>query len=89
MRLDKGFQLPDPNLVQGLEPAVKTYLTRINGRIRDLARDTLDEIAYNGVSGTEVIDDGTTRLTRVIVNGKITSITTAASSGATISWTET
>jgi hypothetical protein len=88
MRLPRnGIQLPDPALIPNQDAALLQYLVVLNNRLRDVFSMIWDDMAGRTVSGTLIVDNGTTRVTITTVRGKAQGITTAASSGATISWT--
>ncbi len=87
VKLKKVLDLPDPRRVAGAQQDVQAYLSTLNESLQDLNRHVRDALISNRVSGTAIIDNGTTRMTVVIDYGAITSVTTAASSGTTLSWT--
>ena len=88
INLKKRLDLPDASALQTSDPAVKAHLKKLNECIQDLNRRVRDALVSNRVSGTLIWDDGTNyRITIVLDHGAISSVTQAASSGATASWT--
>jgi len=87
IRLKKVLDLPDPTRVAGANPDVKSYLKQLNASLQDLNQRLRDALTNNGTSGTAIIDNGTTRLTVTVEYGMVTAVSTAASSGALLSWT--
>jgi hypothetical protein len=63
------------------------YFIQMNEEIQALNRQLADTVR-DTVSGTLVVDDGASwRLTVVLVQGKVKSIVSAASTGAEATWT--
>lgn len=64
------------------------YLIQLHEGIQNLNRQIRDALVSGTVSGTLVLDDGANwRVTITINHGRVTAVTTAASSGAACTWT--
>jgi len=89
MNIPKRLNLPDPTAVRQYIPRqLYHHLARMNSEIQDLC-SKLRSTLVAGSSGTLIVDDGTNRVTIVFFEGNPKTITTAASSGQTMSWTAT
>lgn len=89
VRIPTRRPLPDPrekNL--GIGKPLQDYLVLVTEEIQSMNRD-LSAVVRNTASGTLVYDDGVNgRLTLVFVQGVLSSAAVAASSGATMTWTD-
>jgi hypothetical protein len=74
--------LPDPRGADlGLTERAIEYLVRLNEQIQALGRD-VQAMSARTSSGSLVLDDGANwRLTVTLVQGRVTAVETAASSG--------
>ena len=63
------------------------YLVQANRSLQVMNEQMRNVLVSARASGTAVIDNGTTRMTVLVSHGAIESVTTAASAGATLSWT--
>ena len=88
MRLPKTINLPSPDIHRIKNLNLLSYTNALNHAVREYVRILHDALVANTKTGTEIIDDGTTRITKIYTEGLLTSVTTAASSGVLISWTE-
>jgi hypothetical protein len=86
MAVPKSMTLPDPSRLS-IGPDLKRYLADVNTAIRNWAQAVTTELSGNTDAGTLVVDDGTTRLTVIVSKGRISSVTTGASTGSGLTWT--
>jgi len=85
MRLPKNVTWPDVPQQAG---PVWAYLRAMTGTLAGVYGKIRAEIAA-GKTGTLILDDGTNwRVTLTFTDGKLTAVTTAASSGAAANWSE-
>ena len=82
MSYTKRLPLPDPQLLKNIDPELRDYLVRVNVEMQKLNQEH-----RNATSGTLVHDDGNNRVTYVIEDGRFKSVTIAATSGATLTYT--
>ena len=90
MKLPKTMRLPDLAAAElGLHTPLGRYLNELGQCLQGEHRAIRDEIAANTKTGTLVLDDGANwRLTLTFYDGKLTAVTTAASTSAEASWTD-
>jgi hypothetical protein len=88
VRIPTHRPLPDPRRPDmKIDAVLRDYLVAVNEEIQAINRD-FRVMQRETASGTFVYDDGATgRVTVVITQGRIQSVTVAASSGATMTWT--
>jgi hypothetical protein len=89
MRIARQIQLPDLKSLEGkVSPSVMEFLMSLYGHLQAYNKQVQETISGNTKSGTEIIDNGTARITKVYKEGRLISVTAGASSGATLSWTD-
>jgi len=90
MKLPKTMRLPDLAQVElGLHTRLGRYLAELGECLQTEHRALRDEIAANTKTGTLLLDDGANwRVTLTFYDGKLTGVTTAASTAAVATWTD-
>lgn len=89
MKLPKTIRLPDLTQAElGLHTPLGRYLNELGQCLQGEHRAVRDEIGANTKTGTLVLDDGANwRVTLTFYDGKLTGVTTDASTAATATWT--
>lgn len=89
MKLPKTLRLPDPAAAElGLHTPLGRYLTELGQCLQLEHRAVRDELFANTKTGALVLDDGANwRVTLTFYDGKLTGVTTAASTAAAATWT--
>ncbi len=89
MRIARQIQLPDLKNLEGkVSQPLLGFFVSLYSSLQSYNRQIQETISGNTKSGTEIVDDGTTRMTKVYKEGRLTSVVTEASSGVLISWTD-
>lgn len=88
VRIPTHRPLPDPRTPDlGIGLKMQLYLVAVNEEIQAINRD-VNAMQRETASGTLVYDDGVNgRMTVVVGQGRIRSVSVAASSGAAMTWT--